>query len=423
MAGPLTTVDAVSRNNAWRRRVPILLGLLLLGAFAARVGVRLAFGEAQHFSLGYSSFYRLAESIVHDGDVCVGGACPRPPLYPLFLVPAVLAGKNWLFVVIPQALLGTGTALMAFMIGRDLFDARTGLLACAAAAFYPYYVAHDTALQDTSLATFALALAVWLTLRAARLQRPRDIIAAGFALGAVALVRAALAPTVALAVVWITVATPSSWPLRLRACAIAALAAGLFVTPWLMHTARVTGTPTLTTDTGYELWVGNNAYTFSRFPRDSIDASSAVARSQFTATERDALRISPGNPRTWNGWFGQRARDHMIGHPLETIWNAARKIAIALSWRITPYRDGPAQWLYAASYLPIAVLGSIGMIATWRRRETHLMALLLIGFAAVTAVFSAQTSHRVYLDVFWMVYAAYVVTGIAQTLARRRSSD
>jgi CHASE2 domain-containing sensor protein len=113
----------------------------------------------------------------------------------------------------------------------------------------------------------------------------------------------------------------------------------------------------------------------------------------------------------------------MIGHPLETIWNAVRKIAIGLSWRITPYRDGPAQWLYAASYLPIAVLGSIGMIATWRRRETHLMALLLIGFAAVTAVFSAQTSHRVYLDVFWMVYAAYVVTGIAQTLARRRSSD
>ncbi|HWK95991.1 MAG TPA: glycosyltransferase family 39 protein [Pseudolabrys sp.] len=422
MAAPSIDVDAISRQSRWPRRVPVLLATLLLGALAARLGVRLALGETQYFALGYSSFYRLAENIVRGGDVCFGGACPRPPLYPLFLVPAVLAGKNWLFIVIPQALLGTGTALVAFLIGRELFDARTGLLACAAAAFYPYYVVHDTALQDTTLATFALALAVWLTLRAVRLRRTRDFIAAGLALGAVVLVRAALAPTVALALVWIAVATPGSWPLRLRTCAIAALAAGLFVTPWLMHTARVTGTPTLTTDTGYELWVGNNPYTFLRFPRDSIDASSAVARSHFTAAEREALRILPGNPRAWNGWFGQRARDHMTGHPLETIRNAARKIAIGLSWRITPYRDGAAQLLYASAYLPVAVLGTIGMVVTWRRRETQLMALLLIAFAGVTAVFSAQTSHRVYLDVFWMVYAAYVVAGIAQTLARRRSS-
>lgn len=422
MAEPRDTLDAAFRRDAQPRRALLLLSALLLGAFAARIGVRLAIGEAQYFTLGYSSFYRLAESIVHGGDVCVGGACPRPPLYPLLLVPAVLAGKNWLFIVIPQALLGTGTALMAFMIGRDLFGARTGLLACAAAAFYPYYVAHDTALQDTSLATFALTLAVWLTLRAARLQRRRDFVVAGLALGAVALVRGALAPGVALILLWIAVTTPGSWPARLRALGIAALAAGAVVSPWLVHTARITGAPTLTTDAGYELWVGNNPSTFSRFPAASIDASSAVARSRFTAAERNALSSSSGNPRAWNGWFGQRARDYMAAQPLDTVRNAARKFVIGLSWRISPHRDGAAQWLYAATYLPIAVLGTIGMAMTWRRRETQLMALLLAGFAGVTAVFSAQTSHRVYLDVFWMVYAAYVAACIAQALARRRSS-
>src|SRR5690242_6765618 len=101
MAEHLTTLHPLSRDDAWHRRVPILLGLLLLGAFAARLGVRLALGEAQYFNLGYSSFYRLAESIVRSGDVCSAGTCPRPPLYPLFLVPAELAGKNWLFIIVP----------------------------------------------------------------------------------------------------------------------------------------------------------------------------------------------------------------------------------------------------------------------------------------------------------------------------------
>jgi hypothetical protein len=196
---------------------------------------------------------------------------------------------------------------------------------------------------------------------------------------------------------------------------IAAVSALAVLSPWLIHTTRVTGSPAITTDTGYELWVGNNPYTFSRFPVDSIDASSAFARRHFSDEERAALRASPGNPRTSNGWFGQRARAYIAAHPERTLRGAWRKIAIALSWRITPYRDGPAQWLYAASYLPIAVLGSIGMIATWRRRETWLVALLFAAFIGVTAVFSGQTSHRIYLDVYWMVFAAFVIDKIRRS--------
>lgn len=402
------------------RAVYFILGALIAAAFAARLGVRLALGEDAFWTQGYATVYRLAEHIVRTGDFCDGERCPRPPLYPGFLAATALIARNYLLIVVPQAMLGAGTALMAFLIGRELFGARAGLIACALAAFYPYYVVHDTALQDTAFATFALALSVWLTMRADRRGGDADWLMAGLAFGAALLTRAALAPGIAFAVIWIATASraPGAGE-RLRGAVVASLAGLALLSPWLLTTTLHTGQATLTTDVGYELWVGNNAYTFSRFPTETIDASSAVARSHFTAQEREDLRNAPSNPRAADGWYGDRARDYIREHPLQTARNAVRKIAIAFSWRITPYRAGPAQWAYAASYLPVTLFGIAGMVMTWRRNQTWLIASLFVAFIGVTAVFSGQTSHRVHLDVYWMVFAGAALAAAIERLLPR----
>ena len=85
--------------------------------------------------------------------------------------------------------MGTGTALCAFLIGRHIFNASVGILACGITAFYPYYVMHDTALQETGMITFCTALSVWLLLRASTLNRNRDWFLAGLVLGAITFVR------------------------------------------------------------------------------------------------------------------------------------------------------------------------------------------------------------------------------------------
>lgn len=402
------------------RAVYVILCALIAAAFAARLGVRIALGETAFWTQGYTSLYRLAERIAATGAFCDSDRCPRPPLYPGFLALTALIAKNYLLIVVPQAMLGAGTALMAFLIGRELLGARAGLIACALAAFYPYYVVHDTTLQDTAFATFALALSVWLTLRADRRGGDADWLMAGLAFGAALLTRAALAPGIAFAVIWIATASraPGTGE-RLRSAVVAGLACLTLLSPWLITTTLHTGQPTLTTDVGYELWVGNNPYTFARFPKESIDASSAMARSHFTAQERESLADAPSNPRAADGWYGDRARDYIREHPLETARNAVRKIAIAFSWRLTPYRTGPAQWVYAASYLPVALFGVAGMVMTWRRNASWLIASLFVAFIGVTAVFSAQTSHRVHLDVYWMVLAGAVLAAAIERLRPR----
>jgi hypothetical protein len=49
------------------------------------------------------------------------------------------------------------------------------------------------------------------------------------------------------------------------------------VSPWLIRSFLLTGSVTLSTQTGFFLWLGNNPYTFTRYPQESIDRSQAVA--------------------------------------------------------------------------------------------------------------------------------------------------
>jgi hypothetical protein len=67
------------------------------------------------------------------------------------------------------------------------------------------------------------------------------------------------------------------------------------------------------------------------------------------------------------------------------------------------------------------------MILSWRSwREHSLIYALFLSFLIVTAVFFGHTSHRSYLDVYWIAYSAYVLAwwirptpeGSASELAR-----
>src|SRR5262249_38216952 len=134
---------------------------------------------------------------------CLGTKCAwLPPLYPLFLTMSAAAEKSYLLVIVPQAVMGAGTAVCAFLIGGHIFNAPAGILACAMATFYPYYVMHDTALKETAMVTFLTALSIWLLLRASRFNRNRDWFLAGLALGAIVLTRASVAPIVGIGLLW-----------------------------------------------------------------------------------------------------------------------------------------------------------------------------------------------------------------------------
>jgi 4-amino-4-deoxy-L-arabinose transferase-like glycosyltransferase len=389
----------------------LVLPVLLTAAFLVRLGVRVAFGEEYFWSNSYSSYYDIAKNIASGKGFLFGDTHAwLTPAYPLFLALTTFAGKSYFLIIVPQALIGAGTALCAFLIGRQLFQTSVGILACGITAFYPYYVMHDTALQETGMITFGTALSVWLLLRAGTRNRNTDWFMAGLSLGAITLVRASAASIVAVALVWCAIwGSQGIVSERLRNCIVLLLGALVIVGPWLIQTYHSTGSPVLNSQTGRALWMGNNAETFSRYPKESIDRSTDEAISNFTEEDWAQLKRVQGDEIATSNWFARRALTYVRANPSVILQGAFKKLEAGFSWILNPIRAPLAQFSYAIAYVPIVILGSIGIISMYWRREVILIEMLFLAFMCVTVVFWAHTSHRSYLDVYLIVFAASLV--------------
>ncbi len=109
----------------------------------------------------------LAQGLADGHGYAFPGGPPtafRVPFYPLFIASITGgAGNAWLLIV-AQALLSAGTAVLAGLIARRMGGDAAGLLAAALLAAWPYSAWHDVSLQETGLLAFLAALASWLLL-------------------------------------------------------------------------------------------------------------------------------------------------------------------------------------------------------------------------------------------------------------------
>ena len=411
----------------WSKR---LLWILIL-AFAFRAAVRLYSGEADFWINGYGFFFDLAKSIAGGNGVAVNGVATifRVPLYPLVLAALTLGHKGFpefLSVVLFQSLIGAGTALCAALIARDLFSKAAGLVAAAVVAIYPYYVVHDTAMQETSLFTFLTALAVLLLIQTRRSGSYLTAIFAGLALAADLLTRANLGPFVAVAPLWlIAFVTPTAVPWRRRAWTflLCAGAIALAFSPWLARSFLLTNSLTLGSQTGFFLWLGNNPDTFSRYPYESIDLSQEVDLAALSPDDKAELQALKPNEAAIDNWYLRKGLNYMREHPWQTVVGSVRKVAAAFCMLPSPRRSFWPNLIYFVSYGPVMILGLCGMWAGRRKWRDHLIFYALFAsFIGVTAIFFGHTSYRSYLDVYFMVFAAGLLIQTSAKLFQRNTT-
>jgi 4-amino-4-deoxy-L-arabinose transferase-like glycosyltransferase len=393
-----------------------LLWIIIFAAFAVRVAVRCYSGAEDFWVNGYGFFFELAQNIAAGNGITLGDGPPtafRVPLYPAFLAAVTFGQMAFLPIVLAQASIGAGTVWCAALVAREMFGSAAAIIAATITALYPYYVVHDTALQETSLYTFLTALAVLLLVRARRNGSGVMAGCAGLTLGAAVLTRANLAPFALLAPLWLAVPGQcqiTAWRQRWWAALVCAGVLALTVSPWLVRSYRLTQSVTLSTQTGFFLWLGNNPYTFSRYPQESIDRSQAVALAALSSQEKSELEAGPDNEALVDEWFWKKGLDYIRNHPWRTFNNGFRKIVDAFSWLPSPRRGFWPSLGHALSYGPVMIFGLWGMWAgrtQWR--EHSIFYAQFVAFTAVTAVFFGHTSYRAYLDVYWIVFAAAVL--------------
>ncbi|HEY0004541.1 MAG TPA: glycosyltransferase family 39 protein [Pyrinomonadaceae bacterium] len=378
-------------------------------AFALRLLPRLSTRDGDYLETGYSLFYHVTESLLSGRGFCVdnwmGVKCALwPPVYPLFLAVATLGGRFGWTVVIAQALIGTGTAFISYLLAKHLFGERVGLIALLITSVYPYYVWHDASLQETSLFTFLTALSVLLLIETGLKRRAWLSALAGVCLALSLLTRASLAPFIVVALAWLlyTAGLRNTLPALIGFC--------LVVSPWIIRNEILFGRLVLTSQAGHFLWIANNPDTFSRYPSASIDESEGVAWDHLSKAEQENI-LALGEMEQ-SDRFKDMGVAYIREHPTETISNGLKKNLAGFSPVVNPSKGRMATIVNFASYFPVQMLGLVGLLMKRRRPETLLVLGLALSFMLLTGIFWAHTGHRSVLDVYFIVFASPVILSL-----------
>ncbi len=141
----------------------------------------------------------------------------------------------------------------------------------------------------------------------------------------------------------------------------------------------LTGSATLSTQSGFFLWVGNNPYTFSYYPIESIDSSQDAASAALSSQE---ISEQPRN------------NEALV---FERLW---------MGWLPSPRRSFWPSLVHALSYGPIMIFGLWGMWANRRHWREH-------------SIFYQPCSSAIPVTgLIWMFTGSYLAGALAAWLTK-----
>lgn len=363
------------------------LALLVLMAAIARLGALLVLHEP--VAGDAASYMEMARTIIAPGPMTdsYGNLAFYSPGYPMalsawFRLTGAAIGAALLFNLV----LGVLTTLLVHRVTRVATgSAPAALLAAAGYAVLVPAVAGAALLQRETLSAPLLLLFALAVIALPHARRPRLIAAAaGLAYGAGVLAGASVILTA------LAAAAALLWRRESMAETIVAglaflTAAALVLLPWLVHVDHVLGRPVLTTNAGFNLYIGNNPAANGWFV--SI-ADTPVGPAWH------AMRATLGELGATDR-LGALARTYILDHPATVALLGLKKLA--LFW----LPDAPAlhrgfaiaalRWVAIAEHLAI-VGGALAATVAWRRRSVGERLLILI------------------IALFWAIHAAaYII--------------
>jgi 4-amino-4-deoxy-L-arabinose transferase-like glycosyltransferase len=285
----------------------VALAAAFMMAFGGFRSQRLVSNEGDPYHYG-----EIARGLVEHGFTKVTRRAAS--LYPESIAVVYRLGGTDLTVVLLQCLLHAGTCLLAFSLGRRLFNPRTGLLAGLFCAVHPMLFRYVADLHMETLLTFLCMLTIWCAVR----FYERPTVANGVVFGVVGMV-ATLTKGVVLPVLvaYGFVLVVLAWRRRSAGTIVGVVAMfvamALVLAPWTYRNYRVAG---------------------GRFVLLAPGASDSFLRGYvFTRTEFATLQKPPYTDaeNEVNAWFHQIARD------AGTVWEEDELVDEANNARVAKH--------------------------------------------------------------------------------------
>lgn len=167
------------------RRGLVLAALLLLVAFA--FAVRLWPLQVSHW--WDEALYLQHAEVLFSGRRNYDEFYLRPPLLPVLIAGAFAVRHDVLAAGVLTAALGAAGVVALFLLGREAYDRRTGLLAAAMLAVSPFFItASHWIMNDVPSLTLVTA-GFWFLVRGERSNRVPEYLLAGICFGLAVLMR------------------------------------------------------------------------------------------------------------------------------------------------------------------------------------------------------------------------------------------
>jgi 4-amino-4-deoxy-L-arabinose transferase-like glycosyltransferase len=253
------------------------------------------------FLLWDERIYHTLATRIAEGSLKSSSVYEFSPL-PAYMMALVykLFSPNILYIRILNVIFGTLTCYLLYHIGKNLVNRNTGLLACLTACLYEPFIFYSIVPLKTSLSLFLFASTISFLLSALNKNSLVKAVLLGISAGFLMNVRPnaiVIIPFLPLFLLWYSWKSKNS-PRFLMATFLL-YTIGLFValSPFMIRNYRVAGELVLTTtQTGQNLYYGNNPHSDAPYYRPASFASSSPFEEgvQFTieASRRQGKKLS-----------------------------------------------------------------------------------------------------------------------------------
>jgi 4-amino-4-deoxy-L-arabinose transferase-like glycosyltransferase len=379
-------------------------------------------------------YLRVADNLLQTG----GFGSLRDNMLSVPAQPVVLAalrllfGTNFTVLRLCFAVLGAVTCVVCYLLARRLFGTAAALLAAVGLALYPPYI-YLSALFEYPQTLYILVMGCSFLLLSRYFERGGLGATAGC--GLLLGVAMEAVPTAqlfipAVVLCMLFVKRWSALPGVLVLCVGVALPVGA----WATRNYLAYGDPILVNRAGgFSFWQANNE-TYFRYGKQAVVPPCENGNQDYEFChdwmqirrdlhERDELttdqRVALEDEANW-----QKGKQFLLESPVRTATLAVRKflqfwspIPDAVSNRDESGGSGATTWISILSYLPVLVLGCMGLFLSRRQwRELLPVYLYFALFTAVYCVFLPTTRYRLPLDFFLVIFTAYALTRLMPSL-------
>jgi Dolichyl-phosphate-mannose-protein mannosyltransferase len=400
-----------------QRRVSALFAALLLTLLVRLAALLVLHNPVESDGLAY---FTMADSAARGLPMVdnFGQVAFYSPGYALLLAPFfVLFGSGSAVALAVNLVLALVSAWLIFRIAERLGGTLAAFVAAAAYALWIPSAFAVTMLAKENLSIplllgFALAL---INLRDSP-HPARWATGAGMAYGACLLAGAsALLIIAGVGVVLIM----RGWKQAAAPLLAFGIGSMLILGPWLIHTQRAMGTAALTTNSGFNLYLGNNPAATGSFV--------SIADTPMGPHWND-LRAALGEVESARV-LGAAAQRYMVANPARTASLAATKLWLFWKPNAPDAADfkadakiASARWVEVAQHILIVLGGLIGALLLWRRNPAVLIiASVILGFWAAHAATYNIVRYRDPVMPLMLILASLCLTNLWTNWQARRA--